>query len=48
MRPVAAGKAVAPTDVEAITGATMTSNAFVGILNTELARFARGVKGGVR
>ncbi len=48
LRPVAAGKAAAPTDVEAITGATMTSNAFVGILNAELGRFARGVKGGAR
>jgi Na+-transporting NADH:ubiquinone oxidoreductase subunit C len=48
LRSVAAGKGGAATDVDAITGATMTSNAFVGILNAELARFARGVKGGVR
>jgi Na+-transporting NADH:ubiquinone oxidoreductase subunit C len=48
LRLVAAGRASGPTDVEAITGATMTSSAFVGILNSELSRFAGSVKGGTR
>jgi len=48
LRSVGAGKGSGPTDVDAITGATMSSNAFVAILNNELGRYLPAVSEGGR
>jgi Na+-transporting NADH:ubiquinone oxidoreductase subunit C len=45
LRSTAPGKGGGPTDIDSITGATMTSDAFVGILNSELDRFLGAVGG---
>ena len=39
IRAVAPGKSLGETDIDAIAGATLTSNAFVDIINTELREF---------
>jgi Na+-transporting NADH:ubiquinone oxidoreductase subunit C len=39
LKAVAPGKSSGETDIDAVTGATMTSNAFVEIINTELEEF---------
>ena len=41
----APGKGGGPTDIDAITGATMTSDAFIDILNSELNRFLSATGG---
>jgi Na+-transporting NADH:ubiquinone oxidoreductase subunit C len=46
LRSVAPGKGSGSRDIDTITGATMTSDAFVGILNSELDRVVPAVKGG--
>jgi Na+-transporting NADH:ubiquinone oxidoreductase subunit C len=48
LRAVAPGKDLGDADVDAITGATMTSNAFVDIINTALQEYIPLVKEGQR
>jgi Na+-transporting NADH:ubiquinone oxidoreductase subunit C len=45
LKPVAAGKSGAENEIDSITGATMTSNAFIDILNQQLEENLAALKG---
>jgi Na+-transporting NADH:ubiquinone oxidoreductase subunit C len=47
LRAMAPGKSLGETDIDAITGATMTSDAFVGIINDQLREFLPLVREGL-